>query len=197
MGTRIVFNGREYGSPEEMPPDVRKAFQAVEDLMRAARGGSLGAADGNVRQEFKFEIRTTSGDGGTEVRTYSIPEEIPAEARKLLEDMRSAAGVGGERTGSGFHVNLGGLLDVKVDGPKVIEVRRETVSGSPQLPAGPAGLPGELREDRGREARFVRNERDGRDGGGLSADRILLLALAVLAGLALVLGLAWLIVRAR
>lgn len=27
MRTRIAFNGREYSSPSEMPPNVRQAYQ--------------------------------------------------------------------------------------------------------------------------------------------------------------------------
>jgi hypothetical protein len=31
MVTRIVFNGREYGSREAMPEDVRKAYDELRD----------------------------------------------------------------------------------------------------------------------------------------------------------------------
>jgi hypothetical protein len=33
MKQRIVFNGIEYGHPDEMPPDVRADFQRVMDLL--------------------------------------------------------------------------------------------------------------------------------------------------------------------
>ena len=32
MPTRLIFNGREYSSPEAMPADVRKAYQELLDL---------------------------------------------------------------------------------------------------------------------------------------------------------------------
>lgn len=33
MSTRIIFNGQEYASPDDMPEDVRKAYQAVLDTL--------------------------------------------------------------------------------------------------------------------------------------------------------------------
>jgi hypothetical protein len=67
---RIVVNGVEYGSPEEMPPDLRAAWE------RAAAGQGVHVS-GKV---------TFNG------RTYDAPEAMPPEVRKLCEDALAAAG---------------------------------------------------------------------------------------------------------
>lgn len=41
MSTRIIFNGQEYASPDDMPEDVRKAYQAVLDSLADRDGDGL------------------------------------------------------------------------------------------------------------------------------------------------------------
>lgn len=41
MSTRIIFNGQEYASPDDMPEDVRKAYQAVLDSLADQDGDGL------------------------------------------------------------------------------------------------------------------------------------------------------------
>lgn len=55
MATKIVFNGREYASveemPEEMPEDVRKLYERAMGLVESGRGGlqlSIGASSGGA-----------------------------------------------------------------------------------------------------------------------------------------------------
>ena len=46
--SRIIFNGQEYGSVDEMPPDARRAF---EDAMRRVDGNADGLPDALQRQD--------------------------------------------------------------------------------------------------------------------------------------------------
>lgn len=73
--TKITVNGREYGSVEEMPPDIReiylKAMAAMpeENLPRASSGTV-------IRESITFNGRK-----------YNSRDELPPEARALLAQM--------------------------------------------------------------------------------------------------------------
>jgi hypothetical protein len=92
MATRIVFNGREYASLEEMPADVRLAYDkvmglladkdqdGVPDIMQQAGGANV------VVNQASF---TVNG------QQYSSLEEMPDEVRKVYERAMGLIGSGG------------------------------------------------------------------------------------------------------
>lgn len=77
--TRIVFNGQEYSSPEEMPAEIRRAYEQ-------AMSGVLADADHNGIPDL-FE----SG-GGTSVfqSVRTQPLEDPAERLRKVKEMRDS-----------------------------------------------------------------------------------------------------------
>jgi hypothetical protein len=84
MQTRIVFNGKEYASPEEMPDDVRKAFLAMLSQIGTDADGN-GVPDvlegkGNVLGLPQSSI-TVNG------RTVENVKDLPRPVRWLLTYM--------------------------------------------------------------------------------------------------------------
>jgi hypothetical protein len=83
MPTHIIFDGREYDSPEAMPEEVRKAFQEMLDQLRdkdedgipdvLQRGGSARNPLGILRTSVTYNGRTL--DLGS----------LPAPVRRLIE----------------------------------------------------------------------------------------------------------------
>ena len=84
MTTRIIFNGREYKSPDEMPADVRRLYdQALQQLADADRDGipdilEQGPEAGNVIgiQHSSFNVNG---------RNYASVDEMPWAVRRLFE----------------------------------------------------------------------------------------------------------------
>jgi hypothetical protein len=101
MPTRIVFNGREYDSPEAMPEDVRRAYQAMLDQLEdrdkdgipdVLQGGSTGNTLGVLKTSVTFNGRTLEG-----------VESLPAPMRRLLENV-----MGQEKGRSTAHTEVHG-----------------------------------------------------------------------------------------
>ena len=67
--TRIVFNGKEYGSPEELPENVREAYEKA----MAGKSAVQLSAGANVKVVFNG-------------KQYKSVDAMPPEERKLYED---------------------------------------------------------------------------------------------------------------
>ncbi len=66
---RIIVNGREYQNPEEMPQDVRKAYDdAMQNMGRNKEGACLSASSARI---------VFNG------REYATEDEMPDEERNL------------------------------------------------------------------------------------------------------------------
>ncbi len=109
---RIFVNGREYRSIDEMPPEVRRIYEAraegEDPGPEAPRGAAFGppeedgeGSETTVVEIDRSEIRpdpTAGIEGRTETRIvvdgreYSDPEELPPRARELYEFMMSRIG---------------------------------------------------------------------------------------------------------
>lgn len=83
MKQRIVVNGQEYSSPDEMPPDVR----AIYDRLMVDR-------DGNGVPDVIDEARSRSDANSAVItrqeivingKTYHSMEEVPVELRSAIE----------------------------------------------------------------------------------------------------------------
>ena len=126
---RITVNGRHYGSPEEMPPDVRRQY---EEAMRR-----MGAALADGKASDTTQVITgpvgSSGQGSIVVRQtvvvnqakHGSPGEVPPEVRRLLERARQAPGTAGASVAT---MNV----TVEAGGPKL----RRGDSGRPAAPLG-------------------------------------------------------------
>jgi hypothetical protein len=80
MRTRIIFNGQEYSSPEEMPAEVRRAYDQ-------AMGSVLADADRDGIPDI-FEAGGGATVFHTEVRTQAVDD--PAERLRKLKEMRDS-----------------------------------------------------------------------------------------------------------
>jgi hypothetical protein len=67
--TKIRFNGNEYSSPDELPPEARSAYE------RAMAGGSDPTANRGITTRL-----VVNG------QQFSSPAEMPAAERKLYDD---------------------------------------------------------------------------------------------------------------
>jgi len=74
---RLVFNGREYSSVEEMPPDVRRVY---EDAMASV--GALDKAGGSGGSQIKITTRLEVNG-----KEYSSVHEMPRLIRAAFEKL--------------------------------------------------------------------------------------------------------------
>jgi hypothetical protein len=86
MSNKIVFNGKEYNSADEMPADVRAAYQQAMGIF--ADGDKNGIPDilegkGSINiQPAVFSSSTIIYDG----KTYASVNDLPPEARQKYEE---------------------------------------------------------------------------------------------------------------
>ena len=83
---RIIFNGREYSSADDMPPDVREAFEGTmrlaADSDRDGVPDVFEGKDGNVTSVTRQKVVVNG-------REYGSAEEMPSDVRQAYERMRS------------------------------------------------------------------------------------------------------------
>ena len=77
---KIRYNGQEYSSPAELPPEVRSAYE------KAVRGRTAGY-DGAIKKKFVF-----NGE------QFANEDEMPADVRKLYDDVMGVIENNGEVT---------------------------------------------------------------------------------------------------
>jgi hypothetical protein len=93
MSTRLTFNGKEYASLDEMPPDVRRAYQKVVALLAGSDGNDAADLTPDSSSEHKLNITRLRflHDG----KEYSSLEEMPPEARRQYQETVSQLGEAG------------------------------------------------------------------------------------------------------
>ena len=91
MATRITVNGKEYGSLDEMPPDVRKNFEKMIGMLADRDGNGvpdilegkalIGPAhgSGNVTSAVHTSFKING-------QAYERFEDIPPELRQVFKD---------------------------------------------------------------------------------------------------------------
>ncbi|MCI0356273.1 MAG: hypothetical protein L0099_14720 [Acidobacteria bacterium] len=84
MPTRIVFNGKEYASLDEMPADVRRAYQEVVGLLADAdrSAGADFAPDSGGEPKLNITRLRFLHEG----KEYSSLEQMPPEARRRYDE---------------------------------------------------------------------------------------------------------------
>jgi hypothetical protein len=89
MPTHIIFNGREYSSPEAMPADVRNAYQELLDQLQDKNKDGIpdvlqGGGEGRGGAENVLGILQTSVTYNG--RTLNDVAGLPASVRRLIEN---------------------------------------------------------------------------------------------------------------
>ncbi|MCS7034949.1 MAG: hypothetical protein NZ561_13305 [Phycisphaerae bacterium] len=107
MQQRIVINGREFGSPDEMPPDIR----AIYDRLMVDRDGNgvPDVIDEARAQGNSDSVLITRKEIVIDGKTYHSLEEVPAELRPAIEKaFADSASTIGDRTLRGASGWIGG-----------------------------------------------------------------------------------------
>lgn len=81
MSTRITFNGREYPSIDEMPPEIREAYQRVLAHLTAAHHHDL-LGNATSRNTVAVEHTSITING----KAYASPDEMPPDVRQAYDD---------------------------------------------------------------------------------------------------------------
>jgi len=90
MNTKIVFNGREYSSVEEMPPDVRQLYEQMMGAFDANGNGVPDILEGGgspVNAQVTGSINVVH-DG----KVYTRVEDMPPDVRQKYEKAMSLLG---------------------------------------------------------------------------------------------------------
>ena len=153
MTKKIIVDGREFSSVEEMPPDVRRRYEqamsaladrdgdGVPDIMQSGLPGIEDLGDGYHKVE--VETRNEYLVDGEE---YSSLDEMPPEARemigRMMRDMPADDGSGGVHT---FETEIisGDEPGIRASGTRRI-VQRSGMRPSPSLTGGESPSRGRL-----------------------------------------------------
>ncbi len=93
--TKIRVNGREYASVEEMPGDIRQAYErALAIRAGASPGGLLGSVAGSVSAPAVSMKIVFNG------QEYASAEHMPAAVRRLYEDVIATLQADGRNSGA-------------------------------------------------------------------------------------------------
>lgn len=97
MSTRIIFNGKEYRGVNDMPADVREAYERIVKTFDANQNGIPDVIEKLPELE-KLQVSSTQTDQRIVVngQTYRNVEEMPTEVRQLYEESMKSAQVGPE-----------------------------------------------------------------------------------------------------
>ena len=156
MTKKIIVNGQEYSSVEEMPPDVRRQFEqamsaladrdgdGVPDIMQSGLSGMSGMEDlGDGFHKVEVETRSEYVVDGKE---YSSLDDMPPAAREMLgRMMRDRPDGGGSDANQAFEVEIieGDIPGMRASGT-MRTARRSGMSSSPRTTGGDSPSRGRL-----------------------------------------------------
>src|SRR6185436_20830679 len=86
MTTKIFFNGQEYSSVEDMPPDVRQAYEQMMGMFVDKNANGLPDAFEGMLQARGVSLENMHFNG----QAYGSLEEMPPEVRQAYEKAMSA-----------------------------------------------------------------------------------------------------------
>ena len=143
MTKRIIVNGQEYSSVEEMPPDVRRQYEqamatladrdgdGVPDIMQSDLSGMSGMEDlGEGFHKVEVETRNEYVVDGEE---YSSLDEMPPEVREMFGRMtRNLPDGEGHGANQAFEVEIieGDIPGMRASG--TMRTARRSGMSSPQ-----------------------------------------------------------------
>ena len=84
MESKIIFNGREYASVNEMPPDVRQAYERVMKTLADSDGDGVP----DVLEHLSGDaVSTTTSEIVVNGREYASVDDMPYDVRQVYERM--------------------------------------------------------------------------------------------------------------
>ncbi|MEW6358863.1 MAG: hypothetical protein AB1696_21200 [Planctomycetota bacterium] len=137
MGSKIIFNGQEYSSVDDMPADVRRAYERVMGMFADRDGDGVPDSVQQSDGAFTADVVTKIVVNG---REYNSLDEMPNDVRRMYEMAMSARRDG--RSGSTFVVKCGENKIVATGGiswrtggaQKLPRIMRGTIDEPPQDP---------------------------------------------------------------
>ena len=154
MESKIIFNGREYASVNEMPPDVRQAYERTMRIFADSDGNGvpdvLEGLGGNTASTTMSKIVVNG-------REYASVDEMPSDARQVYERMMKMRA---DSDGNG----VPDIFEGK--GANVVTVTKSNVVLDDRRLPGSEGIPPDARRvfdgSRGRGPRVVKEVRQTR-----------------------------------
>ncbi len=126
--SKITFNGVEYESPDQMPPEVRKSYERV---MAMASDSSLGGP--NVAT-----ITKTSGKIVFNGVEYKSPDEMPPDVRESYDKVTGFLSANGPRENQGGPLIGKSAATFQISGQPAPAVRSPLNLSRPAVSAGGA-----------------------------------------------------------
>jgi len=91
--TKIRVNGQDYGSVNDMPPEVRQAYErALATMAGGKHGGLLGTLEKGIRADVQMVSNAKVIFNGQE---YGSVEQMPANVRHLYQAAMATIEAGG------------------------------------------------------------------------------------------------------
>jgi|GEM_PF-1422632 len=154
MESKIIFNGREYANVNEMPPDVREAYERITKTFADSDGDGVP----DVLEGLSGDtVSTTTSKIVVNGREYASADEMPSDVRQIYERMmKMRADSDGD-----------GVPDVfEGKGANVVTVTKTNVVLDDRRSGSVHGIPADVRrvlaDSRGRSPRVVRKVRQTR-----------------------------------
>lgn len=117
---KITFNGKEYPTLDEMPPDVRQAYEALTNAFADNdRNGMPDIFEGKGNAQVVNLGNVFTGQTGFskiffEGKEYSSPDELPPDARAKYEQAMGTLSADANQNGIPDLLEQGGAPVVKV-----------------------------------------------------------------------------------
>jgi hypothetical protein len=96
---RITFNGRQYDSVEQMPPDARREYERVMQMLADRDGNGipdiLERGNVNITSKDGSTIESTVVTSTTHIingREYQRVEDIPPHLREMIKGIQESGG---------------------------------------------------------------------------------------------------------
>jgi hypothetical protein len=80
---QIIFNGKTYNSPEEMPANERQAFEQMQQIFVDANGN--GIPDFMEGDMFRNVMAAVSNNVSYKGQVYNSLDELPADVREKVQ----------------------------------------------------------------------------------------------------------------
>ncbi len=154
MESKIVFNGREYASVNDMPPDVREAYERITKTFADSDGDGVPDVIEHLSGD---TVSTTTSKIVVNGREYASVDEMPSDVRQIYERMMNM------RVDS----DGDGVPDVfEGKGASVVTVTTSNVVLDDRRSGGADRIPADVRcvlaDSRGRSPRVVKKVRQTR-----------------------------------
>ncbi len=102
MSLKIVFNGKEYDSVDQMPPDVRKEYEVALETLRKSGGEEILSVLQRDMGVSGTHIKATVHEIVVNGKKYDSVDAMPPDVRRVYEQgLRAGDDAGRAQRGSG------------------------------------------------------------------------------------------------